>query len=87
MSYMNARPSFINASLPLPNPDDWLSTSEALRILDVTHVTLYRWSTGPRRILRKYTAVGSKYPMYWRADVEDLRDARDRAAGRTAGPR
>jgi len=83
---MNARPSFIDTALPLPNPDDWLSQAEVLRRAGVSTVTVHRWTTGPGKILRSYRPVGASWPMYWRADVEDLIESRKRL-GLHRGPR
>jgi len=67
----------MNVALPLPNPDDWLSTAEACSRLVVTRRTLERWGEPTENgvpILRRYTVAGG--PAYWRAEVDALVSAR-----------
>ncbi len=70
----------MNVPLPLPNPQDWLSSAGACAKLGVTRVTLLRMVEDGR--LRKYTTDDGGQTMYWLPDVMELHAARKRAAGR-----
>lgn len=73
----------MNVPLPLPNPQDWLNGLATAELLGVSVQTLNRWVYGEAPILRPYYATGSRWPMYWRDEVESLRAARNRAKGLT----
>lgn len=75
---MDVKMSCMNALLPLPNPGDWLSPGQACKILGVSHYTLNRMAADQR--LTAYR-IGPNITLYWRAQVETLRDAR-KIAGR-----
>lgn len=82
MCSMNARPSFLDPTLPLPNPGDWVSAEAAQKLLGVSHVTLFRMWSGPEPVLHRYSPDGAKWPMFWRPEVENLLAARTRAGVR-----
>lgn len=78
----------MNVPLPLPNPQDWASPAYAMGALGVTQQTLWRLSGGaqdnpthlPKR-LHRYYPIGATDPMYWRAEVDALVQARATAKG------
>lgn len=70
------------AALPIPNPGDWCTCTDARIRLGVSHVTLFRMIRDGR--LQAYTIgdqpVG-RNTLIWRADLEDFAAARKLAFG------
>jgi excisionase family DNA binding protein len=70
-------------TLPLPNPDDWLTKGRVARQLGVSRRTVDRMVD--RGALTAYSPVGAykeKVPaMFWHADVLRVLDARLRLSG------
>lgn len=64
------------STLPIPNPDAWCTGAHAARMLGVTRQTINRMRLTGR--LTQYHTRGGM-PMFWVAEVEQLRDARKRA--------
>lgn len=72
------RRTYSDTPLPLPNPNDWLGRDAAMHLLGVSsHVTIGRLVTAGT--LTAYRVDGLHVPVYWRAEVTDLANARARA--------
>jgi hypothetical protein len=61
-----------------PNPQDWVSGVKAAEIVGVTYQSFHRYIAGPQPLITRYTIAGSTRPMFWLAEVEQFRDARNR---------
>jgi excisionase family DNA binding protein len=58
-------------TLPIPNPGDWLSATQACAIANVGRSTIYQWIKSG--VLTRYEVAGSG--AFWRPEVHELRDA------------
>ena len=71
----------MNQTLPLPNPQDWVDTTGACRILGRSRATLH--DMADRGVLRKYL-IGA-VPLYWAAEVREVAAALRRLEVRSNG--
>jgi len=55
-------------TLPLPNPQDWADTRQAMMMLDVSRPTLHRWVTDGR--LGDYK-IGTMR-VWWVAELQEM---------------
>lgn len=78
----------MDVKLPLPNPEDWVAPAYVLAEFDISQQTLWRWAGGntdpdgkPRYPIKltRYFPIGGTDPMYWKPEVDSLREAMARA--------